>query len=332
MAQTGRSAIGHGASTKNTAGREKWLARVPQYDVEWAALEHQWGMLAIHKAHLALMAVDNVEMEYQYDCAAVNKCITNVHQRLRKGDPHPQVHTDAASAYLCTFKIQQRGEKEKKALAEIARCIRDLTVVTILVHAGGHTDIDIFNDSLNAAFGGTVSNAVKAQIVHSYHHLLHQVSGKFSSECQKKGRCRPVRRPRDSGKSSGAFNGHRGRDAVGASSTLGAADSVPNASGAADASQFWTDRVREAAASDWPGGFRAAELKPTQEGQHQAQLIVKTDYGVAGSAGQPSTASRSSAAAICGAGGSPERLRLVQSYFVQLIAQLQLSTAEEQEL
>ena len=67
MAQTGRSAIGHGASTKNTAGREKRLARGAQNDVEWAALEHQWGMLAIDKAHLALMAVDNVEMEYQYD-------------------------------------------------------------------------------------------------------------------------------------------------------------------------------------------------------------------------------------------------------------------------
>ena len=277
MAQTGRSAIGHGASTKNTAGREKWLARGAQNDVEWAALEHQWGMLAIHKAHLALMAVDNVEMEYQYDCAAVNKCIINVHQRLMKGDPHPQVHTDAASAYLCTFKIQQRGEKEKKALAEIARCIRDLTVVTILVHAGGHTDIDIFNDSLNAAFGGTVSNAVKAQIVHSYHHLLHQVSGKFSSECQKKGRCRPVRRPCDSGKSSGACNGHRGRDAVGASSTLGAADSVPNASGAVDASQFWTARAargsgcavdRAVDASQWMrSGSRAARgSRPRRRG------------------------------------------------------------------
>ena len=249
---TSTMARGGGASAKTTAGRERWLARAPEDDVKRAALEHEWSSLAVCKAHTALEALGNLEPAYTYGALdGVKTYIVNCHKWLTDGARYPDVKRDVARAYLCTFEVQKSSEEEKNALAELARCMRDLTVVTIIVDAGGHTDWDMFNHSLSTAFDGSLCDEIRSQIAHSYHQMLHKVSGKFLSGCAKKGRRRPARGPRDSSESSA-------------------------------------------------GGLQAAEW--------------------------PSTASRSSAAAICEARESSGRLRGLKDQIEQL------SAAERQEL
>ena len=227
-------------------------ARAPEDDVKRAALEHEWSSLAVCKAHTALKALGNLEPAYTKGVLSeATSDIINVHKWLTDGASHPGVKRDAARAYLCTFRVQRQGEQERNALAEIARCMRDLTVVTVLVDAGGHTDWDMFNHSLSTAFDGSLCDEIRSQIARSYHQMLHKVSGKFLSGCAKKGRRRPARGPRDSSESSA-------------------------------------------------GGLQAAEW--------------------------PSTASRSSAAAICEARESSGRLRGLKDQIEQL------SAAERQEL
>ena len=189
MAGSRRSAVGEGASASSGIAKDRWLSRQPLPAVAHAAQTQQWQG-AIHWAlGEALQAVGEGGVATNYLDLTMFEGGPSMRDWLScavtYGIVFPwdrQASSIVANAYERTLVAQRecRGA-EKKAIARIARCMRDVVVLVVVSDAGGHGNQAAFKQALSEAFGHQLGKDMSAQLEHSYHHVFHGVQGAFVS-------------------------------------------------------------------------------------------------------------------------------------------------------
>lgn len=115
-------------------------------------------------------------------------CIQECH-----GEPwHLLASQCMARAYENTLLLTKRYRIDKETIRTFSRHMRDVLVVGAIIQAGRHADEDEVRAAFQAIFDRQLDKDMNAQLMHSYHQLLHGVPSAFLSGCK---RGRPRRRP-----------------------------------------------------------------------------------------------------------------------------------------
>ena len=301
--------------------RDRWLARPPLPAVAQAAQTQQWhpaihwalvewqkkviaGLNSLaceigscsHSSHLTYAAPQRLASAPapQLDSPQL---LVRMRDWLTNAVRHPGVSQDramsriVATAYehdLLPIQRKCRG-KERRVIARIAACMRDVIVLAAVSDAGGHRDQGAFKHALSEAFGRQLDKSdLEAQMEHSYHQLTHGVPGAFVSGC-KRGRLRHARVRQLADESTSDAEGEGYDSTREASSTREPAENVQLVRGVGDASQPMHDPTWEPTAPDlaelrrimktesdrlWKA-LERADLRTVREALENAQAEVK---------------------------------------------------------
>ena len=135
----------------------------------------------------------------------MKRAVRHILERPASGGPLIPKHIELAAAYshMLTARPDLRAEK-----TVVARKFRDVLVVACIIHAGTHSDEEMFEAAVENAFRRPLrddtgwarnmgrldlANVVRPQMFHSYHTLLFGVDSKFPSGAQTGRRRRPAR-------------------------------------------------------------------------------------------------------------------------------------------